>query len=306
VVFSPDARRFAALRQGTVWLGDSQRASLSRSLAELGDHNTCLLFSRDNRRLYAGTSLGQVRVWSLAGTNVERVLFRQSGQVWLLKEDELSRCLLAVQEVTGFEPSTQARYQVWGSSTWSLRQSIPYTNVALACAISAGGRTIVTSHFPNGLQLWDGGTGARIDRVMLGGPAHEMAFSPDGRFLAACTEDGAVYVWDTVARHTRAVAQGPATFHGLSFSSDGRRLAAGADGKDTVEIWETAGWQPLIVLEGRPPGRLIAPLAFPQDTRAITAVNWRNEAPESSVEILRWEVPDLVEIDTAEGRDKFP
>ena len=86
---------------------------------------------------------------------------------------------------------------------------------------------------------------------------HEMAtrmaaFSPDQRWLATGSEDGAIRLWDLnpVDPTSRVLAldghKGPV--HGLAFSADGRWLVSGAaDG--TVRLWR-------LTAEGAKPGRV--------------------------------------------------
>ncbi|EPH39712.1 putative WD repeat-containing protein [Streptomyces aurantiacus JA 4570] len=106
--------------------------------------------------------------------------------------------------------------------------------------LSPDGRTVLAW---NG-QLTDIRTG-RSTRVLRGeGDLRQVAFSPDGRFLAVSDSDGRVALWN--ARGTRRLgvlatgspAAVPEESVALAFSPDGRHLALGqTDG--TVRLWET-------------------------------------------------------------------
>jgi WD40 repeat protein len=114
-----------------------------------------------------------------------------------------------------------------------------------------------------------------------GGPVRSVAFSPDGRVVAAGTERGRVMLWD--AEHRRRVGE-PVSPHSnavqdLVFSPNGRLLAsAGFDGK--VVLWETGGGRPL-----GEPLRLDAErvavwnLAFGPDGRTLAAGTTVSGAP---------------------------
>ncbi|HEY6887219.1 MAG TPA: hypothetical protein VI300_05540 [Solirubrobacter sp.] len=68
-----------------------------------------------------------------------------------------------------------------------------------------------------------------------------MAFSPDGRYLAAGTESGATVVWDMrTGRRVRVLEGSAESATMVRFTSDGRHLAvAGEDG--VVRLWD---WRP--------------------------------------------------------------
>jgi WD40 repeat protein len=61
------------------------------------------------------------------------------------------------------------------------------------------------------------------------GPAHSMAFSPDGRYLVAGSEVGRAIIGD--ATDSREVHQVPGDENAaewITFSADGRRLVSGS------------------------------------------------------------------------------
>ena len=102
-----------------------------------------------------------------------------------------------------------------------------------------------------------------------GGPVRSVAFSPDGRTLAAGTEEGGVLLWDAV--HRRRL--GPPGFahrrvvQALAFSPDGRILASGGfDGR--IALWDAGSGRLLGVDAER---RAIWSVAFSPDGRTLAA-----------------------------------
>jgi WD40 repeat protein len=73
---------------------------------------------------------------------------------------------------------------------------------------------------------------------------HSVAWSPDGRLLAAAGESPPIFVWDVpglrLVRRLDGGAKGMAgQARGIAFSADGKLIAAGVR---AVRIWDTATW----------------------------------------------------------------
>src|SRR5262249_55848396 len=103
------------------------------------------------------------------------------------------------------------------------------------------------------------------------GTAHTVAFSPDGRCLAAGSK-GAVNVWDRRNRqllHTLPGHEDPAI--NMAFSPDGRRLAP-ARWRGDVMIWDTTTGERLHTLPDH--HYPVSALAFSPDGRRLVAASF--------------------------------
>ena len=102
--------------------------------------------------------------------------------------------------------------------------------------------------------------------------ATKVAFSPDGRFLAAVGMESSLCVWDlnSPANSTKSTTTLPIRrVRHLAFSSDGRSLALTTDASGSILIWDLPDGRERLVLHQPFP---VARIAFsPDGTRLATA-----------------------------------
>ncbi len=152
---------------------------------------------------------------------------------------------------------------------------------AITAAYSPDGSRIASAFTDGTIRIWDPADGRealRLDCESSKGASplsgEMVAFSPDGRRLAACSnraegvrKPGEVRVFDlatgrrifTLRGHTCAV-------HGVAFSPDGRRLVSGAY-DETVKLWEMETGQEVLTLRGHT--HFVMGVAFSPDGRRL-------------------------------------
>lgn len=194
--------------------------------------------SPDRTTVAAGDGDGNVLVWDLATRNetprhlekhaesVEALAFSSDGR-WLAAAD--------VGSSQGYQ-SGSGYIWIWDTSTGLQRTLKGHTAEVAALAFSPDGKTLASGSYDGSIHLWDPASGTK--QVSIPERIHEIfsvAFSSDGSTLALGTV-GLIEILDSKTGELRSQLEGHrAGVVGLSFSSDGKRLASASE---TVKVWD--------------------------------------------------------------------
>jgi WD40 repeat protein len=145
------------------------------------------------------------------------------------------------------------------------------------------------------VRVWRLSNRSELAPLSVSGTIRDLAFSPDGRLLAATDAEGSVKIWEVVTWRVRKEFRAHlGSVEALAFSTDSQRLVTASDGDEAPRLWDVASWQELITL-GRP-GVVLEQVAFSTDGNRLLAGT-------SHGDVLCWLVPSFGEIAAKERSD---
>jgi WD40 repeat protein/serine/threonine protein kinase len=342
VVFSPDGTRLAApVVNGTIVLRDATTGAPVLTLRGHIHGATHVAFRPDGQRLVSTGSDNTVRIWdtttgqqvfAFTGHNqvVMNACFIPDGarvasastdgivKVWEAASGaEVFSRTGRVSDTLGLAFSPDGKYLAWAgadqcvkvcdAATGQERRSIRQRTAVLGIAFSPDSKRLASAGLGM-VNLWDLETGKLVVTFHLeGGWILDVAFSPDGRRMAATSSAGAVQVWDTADGGNTLLLRGHTGMaFQLSFSPDGRRLATWARNQE-IRVWDLTVPPEARVLVTQPAE--IWALAFSPDGKRVASVDHEGVARVSQVatgrEVLTMAANDsatLVLAFSADGR----
>ncbi len=154
----------------------------------------------------------------------------------------------------------------WPARDRVLRISIP--DLARVVAFDPAGARIAVGGAPPGVLLFDARTGARTSELPVPSRVQDLAWSPDGRRLAATAWDGTLRTWDVASTKTLwAVRASRRAVQAVAFLGEGRLSTSSAEGD--VKVWDAGTGAVVRVL---PHGSAVYGLsASPDGRRVVTA-----------------------------------
>jgi WD40 repeat protein len=241
--------------------GPQKRVLQAATAVAVSPDGSLFATSPARNRITIWRSRDEARVGELHGPSgaVKSLAFSHDGRlvaavgtspsivVWDLRRRKVVRVLR--QGPTQFSPPSLA---------WSY-----------AVAFSPNDR-LVASAGNSGLQVFVLRSGRFAGSATSGGSLSDLAFSADGRFLAAAGPSGGILVWDVRRRTQVRVINFPATIAALRFAPHGTTIAAGDDSGD-VDFWDAATGRPLSQTLSGQNGSVLSVSFDPTGARLMTA-----------------------------------
>lgn len=185
--------------------------------SEMSQMMTAVAFSRDGRRLAAGSN-GAV-VWDIQ-TNKRLVRVRHKGLLALTRAVSLSPD--GTRLATGCLTNAGG---IWDVATGVLLFEVLHKDCVMAVAFSPDGSRIATGSDDKTARIWNATTGAQMLVVRHDRPVTAVAFSPDGTTLATASKDKTARLWNAHTGQQVLKLQHSGQVLDVSFSPDGRWLA---------------------------------------------------------------------------------
>ncbi len=249
LAMTPDAARVALafLRPGEQGIVAVWDAASGKLLKTFDQPLSALALAPDGSVLAGGAADGQITVWTLANAGPPATLHGGRDSVWSLafSPDPLRR----LDDRSGGRSWLLAAGSAGGAVTiWDLFagrarafcHGSPWDVYALA--FSPDGMTLASAGRSTG-QLWDVATGRQLLAVPVGDWATSLAFAPDGRQLAAGTNNHFKAADSVAVVFALETGRGLDTLRGLGrpiarirFSPDDRFVAA------LAHDWQVAIW----------------------------------------------------------------
>jgi WD40 repeat protein len=238
IAVAPDGKTFATAggEDGAVrlWATATGRRTYSRENAR-SSSVSAVGFAPDGKMLAVGERSGKLELLEAATGNLTVRLAGHSRDLWALEfsKDGKSLASVGAEGVFLWDVETGRRlFQVGNRAGRAVR-------------ISPDGRYFASGADDGTVVLWDAKTGGETRSMSFRpGPISSVAFSPDGKRLAAASaQNGSIRIWEIEGEKETSLRHGTArAVQALAFSPDGTVLVSGgSDG--ALRLWETAAWK---------------------------------------------------------------
>lgn len=170
----------------------------------------------------------------------------------------------------------QGEIKLWNILTLTLQRTLQQRKGVQAVVFSVSKKLLASGNGANDgednicgeVRIWlqDG----KAKQVLNGnrGVVYSVAFSPNGKLLAAGTEDEAVQLWDMETGKLQRVSKVKSYVSSVVFSPDGKSIV-GASGDGMITFWDTHSGAIKRVLQANHDG--VRSVAFSPDGRVLAS-----------------------------------
>jgi WD40 repeat protein len=240
VVFAPGGMLLSVGEDGTLRRWDAARARPAGPPVRIGGKLLALALNpADGRTLAVASSAGTITLLDLDNPSPDP---QPAGRV----VGQVTDLAFAPDGLTLVSTHTGGRVRFWPVRRTRLGSPVVRRGDAGTIAFSPDGGTLATAGAENGtVALWNVVTRRVRGKLRARGVASisDLAFSGDGRTLAAAANSPAFWNWRT-GRELPAVAGAPGRMWAVAFDPSGTTFAAAGD-DGTLRLWDMRRRRPL-------------------------------------------------------------
>lgn len=220
---------------------------LKQTLVDHRDSINSVAFAPDGKTLASASVDATIKLWDVQTGNVKQTL-----------PGEYAKYLSVTFSPDGqtiASGSSEGKIKLWDARTGKLKQILVADSFSIpVVAFSPDGRSLASGStqmkWDKTLKLWDVKSGEvkqnfydRIDEFYMP-TISTLAFSPDGKTLAAASPDKLVKLFDVNSGQLKQTFTGHTGWvKSISFSPDGKTLASGGGIDPTVKLWDVQSGQ---------------------------------------------------------------
>jgi len=268
VAYSPDGKFIvSASNDRTVRMWDAETGAEIRVFTGQDKALFTVAVSPDGRHIASGGSGPSIKIWD-ANSGAEEVTI-----------DSYFRGTFTVVFSPDGKRIASADYsdkviKVWDASTGAELTTLRgHHTSGIGCAMfSSDGGRIITASWDDTIKIWDPTIHREELRRYKGAEISHVSFSPDGRHIAAGTQERIIVLVDAQSGADILTLHGPPSNYwgtrSVAFSPDGSRIVSGGD-DNVVEVWNALTGALEIRLAGHT-GRVLS-VAFSPNGRDIAS-----------------------------------